>query len=367
VTWADDAEALADEARSVLGGEIEGVEDLPHATRTTATARVLRVRTGARSGVAKFISCGDDDPGWGGSFDPDHPHYWRREPDFYEAGVPGPFAEASVRAPTLLGRFDRPGGVVLWLEDLGGTSGGRLGVGDLASASRRLGRAQAPYATGRDRAPAFPWSTGTLFSQLRSWEDVGWEAIYDDEMWRQPLVEKHFPPQLRESLVRFGERRWEVLDISRRLPQTICHHDVWLNNLFSFGDHTVLIDWAFAGHGHLGCDAGNIVTDACGDLLLPTSLLPDIDAAVTIGYARGLADPGWAGDPRTVRLGICLMAAKWSWLVPHQLRRAALGAHMVYGGGPADSDHLYRERAAMLGYLSAMADEAWALAGELGV
>jgi hypothetical protein len=365
--WAGDNDALADEARSVLDGEIERVDDLPHATRTTATSRVVRVRTGDRSAVAKFISSGHDDPTWGGSRHPAHLRYWRREPDFYRVGVPAPFAEASIGAPALLGRFDRPGGIVLWLEDVGGTSGGRLGVGALASASRRLGRAQAPYALGRAPVPALPLSTDALFSQLRSWEDVGWDAVDDDEMWGQPLVERHFPPRLRQSLVRFGERRWEVLEISRRLPQTICHHDVWLNNLFALGDRTVLVDWAFVGHGHLGCDAGNIVTDACGDLLLPASLLPELDAAVTVAYTRGLADAGWTGDRRAVRLGICLMAAKWAWLVPHTLRRAALGTHMVYGGGPAEADHLYAERAAMLGYLSAMADEASALARELGL
>jgi hypothetical protein len=109
------------------------------------------------------------------------------------------------------------------------------------------------------------------------------------------------------------------------------------------------------------------VTDACGDLLQPSSLLPEIDGAVSSAYLGGLWDMGWKGDQRTVRLGICLMAAKWSWLTPHLLRRAGLDSHAVYGGGPTDSDHLYGERAAMLDYLAAMADEALQLATELGI
>jgi hypothetical protein len=367
VNWTDDAGALADEARLVLGDVVVRTEDLPHATRTTATSRVLRVSTSTRSGIAKFISSGRDDPAWGGSDDPGHLRYWRREPEFYQSGVPETYGEASVRAPGLLGCFDRPNGVVLWVEDLGGRTGARLGLDDLALAGRRLGRAQAPQAMGLVPAEAFPWSRDALFSQLRSWEDVGWDAIYDDEMWRQPLIERHFSPHLRDSLIRFSEQRWDVLEMSKRLPQTICHHDAWLNNIFSFPDNTTLIDWAFVGHGHLGCDAGNIVTDACGDLLLPAALLPEIDAAVSKGYTEGLAEAGWTGDHRSVRLGICLMAAKWSWLVPHQLRRAALDAHAVYGGKSVDSDHLYRERATMLGYLSSMATEAQQLARELNV
>jgi hypothetical protein len=368
VSWADDADALAREARLVLGGEMESAEELPHATRTTATSRVVRVHTTTGSAVAKLISSGNGDPTWGGSHDPGHVRYWRREPDLYEMGVPDPFLRAKVYAPTLLGSFERPGGVVLWLEDLtSAPTGGRLSPGHLGVASRRLGEAQGSYVMGRIPEEGFPWSTGALFSFLQSWEDVGWDAIYDDKMWRQSLVERHFSPQLRDSLIRFGEQRWEILEIARKLPQTICHHDVWLNNIFSFSDHVTLVDWAFVGHGHLGCDAGNIVTDACGDLLLPSSLLPEIDAAVTAGYLSGLEAAGWRGDHRTVRLGICLMAAKWSWLVPHQLRRAALDAHAVYGGRPADSDHLFRERAAMLDYLAAMASEASQLAVELGL
>jgi hypothetical protein len=256
--------------------------------------------------------------------------------------------------------------VVLWLEDLDGRSGNQLNVGDLATIVRRLGQAQAPYVMGQVPESAFPWSTNALLSQLAAWEDVGCDALYDEALWRQPLVQRHFSPRLRASLVRLAEHRWDVLDISRQLPQTICHHDVWLSNIFSFSDHT-LIDWAFVGYGHLGCDAGNIVSDATGDLLPPSSLLPEIDATVTGAYLDGLRDMGWQGDQRTVRLGVCVMAAKWSWLTPHLLLRAGFDSHTVYGGGAADPDHLYGERAALLDYLAVMADEALQLAGELGI
>jgi hypothetical protein len=367
VTWANDDATLASEANSTLEGTIEQVEELPHATRNTATSRVIRVRTHSRSGIAKFISSGGQDPAWGGSRDPNHLRYWRREADLYETGIPEVFAEAGVQAPALLASFERPSGVVLWLEDLGGRSGAQLGLEDLANAGRRLGRAQAPYALGQTPDGQFPWSTGAVFSQLQSWENVGWEVVYDDKAWQQPLMSHHISPSLRDALVLFSEQRWELLGLSRHLPQTLCHHDAWLNNIFAYSDHTTLIDWAFVGYGHLGCDPGNMVTDACGDLLLPSSLLPEIDAVVTDGYLKGLQDGGWTGDPRAVRLGICLMAAKWSWLIPHQLQRAVLDGHRVYGGGSVDSEHLFAERAAMLEYLSAMAAEAQQLAVQLAM
>ena len=155
MSWADDADALAREARSVLGGEMERVEDLPHATRTTATSRVVRVHTTTGRAIAKLISMGNDDPAWGGSHDPDHARYWRREPDLYEMGVPEPFVQARVLAPKLLGTFERPGGVVLWLEDLASApTGGRLSPDHLADASRRLGAAQAgPSSQGAPTSP----------------------------------------------------------------------------------------------------------------------------------------------------------------------------------------------------------------------
>ena len=45
--------------------------------------------------------------------------------------------------------------------------------------------------------------------------------------------------------------------VSKRLPQNhLPSSCLRLNNIFSFSDHTTLIDWACVGHGHLGCDPG---------------------------------------------------------------------------------------------------------------
>src|SRR5581483_9124927 len=128
------------------------------------------------------------------------------------------------------------------------------------------------------------------------------------------------------------------------------------------GDHITLIDWAFAGHGPVGGDPGNLVTDSCGDLLQPAASLPELDAATRTGYEEGLRDAGWDGDLRLARLGMCVTAAKWSWLVPHMLPLAGQDEHRVYGSTPVDSDHLFAERAEMLRYYTVLAAEARALA-----
>jgi len=90
-----------------------------------------------------------------------------------------------------------------------------------------------------------------------------------------------------------------------------------------------------------------------------------LDAAARAGYEAGLQDAGWRGDRRQVRLGMCLMAARWSWLVPHMLRLATQASHQVYGSLPVDSHHLFTERAEMLRYHTVLASEARALASEL--
>jgi hypothetical protein len=61
---------LDGEARVVLGAAPDAVEPLAHATRTSVTRRVCRVRTRTGDAVVKVISSGRDDPGWSGSNEP---------------------------------------------------------------------------------------------------------------------------------------------------------------------------------------------------------------------------------------------------------------------------------------------------------
>ncbi|MER5182651.1 hypothetical protein ABT009_30600 [Streptomyces sp. NPDC002896] len=79
----------------------------------------------------------------------------------------------------------------------------------------------------------------------------------------------------------------------------------------------------------------------------------------------GLRESGSRIEPRLVRLGMVLTAAKWAWLVPDMVARAAdaFGATAVYGDRAADTHRFFAERAAVLRGLAAWADEARDLAG----
>ena len=67
------------------------------------------------------------------------------------------------------------------------------------------------------------------------------------------------------------------------------------------------IDWALVGVGPLGRDLAYLVAGGVHSFDLPPAGLPAAEAAALDGYLAGLADQGWRGDPRDVRLG-CLLS-----------------------------------------------------------
>ncbi len=74
--------------------------------------------------------------------------------------------------------------------------------------------------------------------------------LYSDEAWRRPLVRDDFPSGLRRGLVRLHEERERFFSLMERLPHSLCHLDVWPNNLFARIDGTfTLVDWSFVGEG----------------------------------------------------------------------------------------------------------------------
>lgn len=363
---------LASEARAVLGAGPVQLVRLSHGIRVGVTAAVVRVVRGERSAVVKVVRPGSYGESWRGSHDPTSYRYWRREPEVYRVGLPQPYPAADVVLPRLLGCFDRPdGSVSLWLADEPGPQGDRWSLARTAVHARRLGWAQGACAVdGSWRAHGVPWSERMLESYLTNTDavaaDVDWTMLDCANAWRTPLMAQHFDAELREDILRLcAERTW-LVGLGARLPSTLCHHDAWPRNFLDRGHATVAIDWAYAGQGWLGADVGNYVSDSALDLLRPTSELPALEHAVFDGYCAGLREAGWRGETSLVRLGMYLMAAKWTWLVPVLLSRALREAtHTVYGGVPVDAARLYGERATVFRVLTGWAAQARVLAREL--
>ncbi|WSA22513.1 phosphotransferase [Streptosporangium subroseum] len=179
----------------------------------------------------------------------------------------------------------------------------------------------------------------------------------------------HFPQELREGLLRLHLNQERLLSLMQALPRTICHLDVWPNNVIRRPTgEVVLLDWAFVGDGALGEDVGNLIPDSVFDLLIPHQLLGDLDDQVTRAYLEGLDDAGWTGDERLVRLGICASAVKYDWLTVRSLETASADQHTDYGGDTTvDADARYAARAAGLSLCAQWAREAERLAHDLGI
>jgi len=365
-----------DQVAAVLGGPAERVELLTHNPLNAVTGGIWRVTSAERTAVCKVLTDGRDHDGpawWAASGDPTHWNWWLREALVYANDVPGLFRPAGLDAPTPLLIDERSDGTtVLWLEWVDGPSGQDLGVEGLAAFAGALGRAQGRLAEGGPDHAAWrgtPWlSRGFLVGYADS-KPVDEALLDDDRAWTAPRVARHLG-DLRDDLRRLHHDRASLYALAAACPRTLCHLDVWPANLLrraDVGDGAfVLLDWAFCGDGALGEDVANLVPDAFFDLLYPRDLVDDVAGEVEAAYLAGLRAGGWDGDERWVALGIRSAAVKYHWLIERLLRHPDAPA-VVYGGRSVEPDDLYAARAAGLRLLCRWADEARALAADLGV
>jgi hypothetical protein len=218
--------------------------------------------------VLKVLTRRPDAPEhWAASEDPRHWNYWRREALVYESELP---ERLGLGAPRLLELEETTDGDVgLRLEHVDGRHSGELTIDDLEATALALGRAQ-----GRPDLPAEPWLSRSFLRDYSRTRAVDWALLEDDDAWAQPLMREHFPPDLRAGLLRLRASRERLLSLSERLPRTVCHLDVWPNNLIRrTSGEIVLLDWAFTGDGALGEDVGNLIPDSVLDLLFPHDAL----------------------------------------------------------------------------------------------
>jgi hypothetical protein len=319
-----------------LGGRVDASEQLTHNQGNAATGGIWRVRGPAGGAVLKVARPPADppvgSPAWQTSDEPTHWNYWRREVIAYTSGVAATvYAGAGIAPPALLDQRTRPDGAVeLWLAEARGAPGMSWPPHRLGEFAHRLGVAQARWV---DRVPAHPWlSRGWLGQYLR--EGPARRIPPEPEVWDHPVAAV-WPREVRAGLRELWLHRDDVRSAVESAPRTLCHLDVWPTNLIEDGASTVLLDWSFVGEGGIGEDPANLIVDSVTDGLMDAALLPDVDAAVTDGYLRGLRDGGWTGSPDTVRRAIMAAgAAKYCWFSPAVLSRAVGGGqhgHSQYG------------------------------------
>ena len=343
--------------------EIVSRETLRHNPLNAVTAAVERVTDAAgHTLIRKELRRPDPSPtegtasAWAASMDPEHWNYWRREADAYlseplrrglrSAGLD--VAEANVE--------ETPTGVVLWLEDVVGTSGTDFSVDDHTALATALGRwqAQGPLTE--------TWASRRFLREYSRSRRARYELVDDDTAWEQPLIAKCWPTGLRNGWRRLLANRETLLTIMESRPRTRSHLDVWVSNeIRRPTGPIVLVDWAFAGDGAVGEDLGNHIPDAVFDLFWPAERIAELDDACFDAYLRGLHEAGWRGADRDVRLGVFASCVKYAWLLPRLLEQAAATTHRAYHE-TADSEHLYQQRGAALMHLVTWCDQALQLA-----
>ena len=232
-----------------------------------------------------------------------------------------------------------------------GEPGEAWSIGCYGPAADAFGRAQAPFIAGR-KLPTVSWLSRDFLRHYSCEKPVDWGLLDDDEVWQQPVVRETFPASLRVGVAFVHAHRERLYRINRSLPATLCHLDVWPQNLFRRPDgQIVLIDWSFVGVGAIGEDAGNLVPDAALDHFVAAAELPQLEQVVFDGYLRGLQEAGWDGDPRMVQLGMWSSAVKYDWLAPFTLAQAGLARQYRYGGGDEiDATFKFRGNEAWLCY-----------------
>ncbi|MFJ4534562.1 aminoglycoside phosphotransferase [Streptomyces tibetensis] len=355
------------EVREVLGIPADEAvfEPLTHNPSNGVTAGVWRVTGGDRSAVLKVLTrTKETSVAWSASNDPRHWNFWRREAYVYRSGLARVWQRHGIRAPRLLECVERPDGdVALWLENVPGEPATVWPLSHHVEHAHRLGAAQGAVGAGEDT----PWLSRGFLRDYTSAQTTGRALLDDDAAWRHPLVRRHFPPGLREDMVRLHHDREWFLTVMESLPRALSHLDQWPANVVSDRSGTgVLLDWAFTGDGALGEDLGNYLPDCVLDLFVPAADLPGLAKGAYDAYLHGLRESGWRGDEHLVRLGVCASAVKYDWLTALMLARADQ-APVAYGGaGTVPAELRYRERGLTLAFLAEWAAEARMLAPLLG-
>jgi len=232
-------------------------------------------------------------------------NYYKREAHAYQSGLlddlPGGLA-----APRCFGVVEHPDGACwVWLEDVEDEIGSRWPLENYGIAARHAGQFNGAYLVKRS-LPSWPWLSSDW---LRGHIARSASAIpLIRNSLDHPLVRRGFPGDASDRLFRLWEARDRYLDALDRLPQSLCHLDLFRRNLFARktadgDDQTVAIDWAFVGQGAIGEEIAIMVFTSLAFNDVDLAQAQTLEDIVFEGYLKGLRDAGWQGNPQQVRLG----------------------------------------------------------------
>jgi hypothetical protein len=272
--------------------------------RVAGTARTAD-RSLGWSLVLKVLAAPPDAPD-----DPAQPFYWKREALAYTSElVPTNGAGSGFCAPRCWQIDERSERQIwLWLEDLAPAD--VWSIERYALAARHLGRYQGAFLA---QLPDRPWLSRGLLPAWVADSTPLIERIARADVWSLPLL-RPFPASVAPAVLALWHERERFFAALERQPQTLCHHDLWRNNLFarrSSGDHeqTIAIDWELVGLGAAGEDLGNLLGVSLLNFDVAAGHAAQLADRLLHSYLAGLQDAGWRGDPRPVQVAYAAVAA----------------------------------------------------------
>lgn len=328
--------------------------------RLVGTAELETGESARWSAVVKVIT-----PARDGSKLPDSGY---REVLAYRSGLlaalPGQF-----RAPRLYTIDEAEDGRTwLWLEELHDVYARSWPLQQFSTAAYHLGAFNGHYLVS-SRLPAEQWLNQWLrYAWAEEHAEIERIPSYRADLARtldEPHVRHHFDSQTVARITRLLEDQPTFAEWLARLPETLCHHDAALANLFAVRSQdgtleTVAVDWEKIGPGSIGAEIATLTFGTLRRCEFDAARAEELDAAVFAGYCNGLREAGWQGPVELVRLGYtAAIALRWTVL-------AGILHMLVHGAEPArtsqgvlvPSETVLVQRVRLARFLLDRADEA---------
>jgi hypothetical protein len=228
-------------------------------------------------------------------------NYWRREALFYQSDLAAELPRGLER-PRCLGVAVRPVDQLwLWLEDIDERIA-EWTLDDYGRVANRIAGFNSPYLSGGP-IPDERWlSRGWLRGKT---VDAASSVALLPTAVHHPMVRRALPPDVSDWILQTWAHREHYLRILDRLPQTLCHADVFRRNVLirRHRDSFVLIDWAFVGESAIGVELVPLVQGSLLFFEVELNAAHDLEEVVLDEYVAGLRDAGWSADAQLVQLG----------------------------------------------------------------
>lgn len=279
------------------------------------------------------------------------------------ANLPGP-----LRAPRVLGIDEDDAAVWLWLEDLKDAYARRWPLEQFGLAARHLGLFNGAYLVSR-ALPTDPWLNNWLSGhrvELRAGLERSPTYLELQQLVRHPRVQHLLGATIASRTARLLQDQPRFVDALSQLPQTLCHHESSLANLFAVRRldgqlETVAVDWEQVGPASIGADISTLVFGTMRRCEFDAERATELDEAVFASYVTGLREAGWQGRADDVRLGFtAAVGLRWGALASllRGLVESALQVQRPSQGWQVSPEAVVAQWVRLCAFLLDRADEA---------